>query len=100
MDTRDPGQAASQLTWVNVGVAFCFIILDAVISRAFQLRLEGSIITAAIRCIAQLALVALILRKVFEAYDPWAVAAIAGKFLYRGYHPVADSLLFYGQQFS
>ncbi|KIP10920.1 hypothetical protein PHLGIDRAFT_115059 [Phlebiopsis gigantea 11061_1 CR5-6] len=77
MDTRHPGKPSSQLTWANVGFAFCFIALDAVISRAFQLRLEASIISAAIRCIAQLALVALILRKVFEADDPWAVAAIA-----------------------
>lgn len=95
MDTRHPGKPSSQLTWTNVGFAFCFIILDAVVSRAFQLRLEASIISAAIRCIAQLALVALILRKVFEAYDPWAVAAIAGELLFCGRMHIVN-LLFHG----
>ncbi|KAI0695372.1 UPF0014-domain-containing protein [Cytidiella melzeri] len=74
----DGGTGTSKdLTWENVGLAFSFIVLDAVFSRIFGLGVGSSLITAAVRCVLQLTLVALILQKVFETNNPWAVAGIA-----------------------
>ena len=72
-----PGAPTRDLTWDNVGLAFSFIILDAVVSRTFSLGVGTSLVTAAIRCVLQLSLVALVLQKVFETNDPVAVAGIA-----------------------
>lgn len=80
MDT-DPGQSTTQLTWENVGLAFSFIVFDAVVSKTFGLGVGASLVTAAVRCIIQLSLVALVLQKVFETNNPWGVAGIACTFL-------------------
>ena len=76
-----PETPTTDLTWDNVGLAFSFIVLDAVVSRTFGLGVGTSLVTAALRCVAQLTLVALVLQKVFETNNPWAVAAIACAFL-------------------
>lgn len=78
----DGGAGASHkdLTWQNVGLAFSFILFDAVCSKAFGLGVGSSLVTAAVRCVIQLTLVALVLQKVFEANNPWAVAGIACEF--------------------
>ena len=78
-----PGAPTRDLTWDNVGLAFSFIILDAVVSRTFSLGVGTSLVTAAIRCVLQLSLVALVLQKVFETNDPVAVAGIACTYLAR-----------------
>ncbi|KAH9846642.1 UPF0014-domain-containing protein [Lenzites betulinus] len=72
-----PGSSTSQLSWGNVGLAFSFILLDGFISTTFGLGVGSSLITAAVRCIVQLSVVALILQKVFETNNPWAVAGMA-----------------------
>lgn len=79
MDGGSPptGPGALYLSWTNVGLAFTFIVFDAVASKVFHLGLGNSIVTAAVRCIVQLVLIAFILQKVFESNDPWAAAAIA-----------------------
>ncbi|KAK0209074.1 hypothetical protein DFS33DRAFT_500433 [Desarmillaria ectypa] len=69
--------SGDNLTWYNVGLAFSFILLNAVISKIFHLRIGVSLVTAAVRCIVQLALVATLLQSVFETDNPWAVAGIA-----------------------
>lgn len=76
MDT-DPGSSTTHLTWANVGLAFSFILFDAVVSMFFGLGVGSSLVTAAVRCVVQLSIVALVLQKVFETNNPWAVAAIA-----------------------
>ncbi|KAJ7592680.1 UPF0014 family [Mycena floridula] len=66
------------LTWFNVLLAFIFILSNS--AAATYLGLGGigsSLLTAALRCIVQLAVVALVLRKVFETESPWLVAGIA-----------------------
>lgn len=78
MDT-DPGAPSANLQWDNVGLAFSFIVLDAIVSRTFSLGVGTSLLIAAVRCVLQLSLVALILQKVFETNNPWAVAGIACK---------------------
>ena len=75
----DPGtgDSSTHLTWGNVGLAFSFILLDGVLSTTFGLGVGSSLLTAAVRCVVQLSVVALILQKVFETNNPWAVAGMA-----------------------
>ncbi|KAH9928350.1 UPF0014-domain-containing protein [Fomitopsis serialis] len=72
-----PGGATSPLDWANVGLAFSFIVFDAVVSLALGLGVGSGLVTAALRCIVQLSVVALVLQRVFETNNVWAVAAIA-----------------------
>jgi ABC-type iron transport system FetAB permease component len=74
MDSPTP---TTELSWANVGLAFSFIALDALLSHVFGLRVGSSLVTAAVRCIIQLAIVAKLLHAVFETHNPWGVAAIA-----------------------
>ena len=75
----DPGtgDSSTHLTWGNVGLAFSFILLDGVLSTTFGLGVGSSLLTAAVRCVVQLSVVALILQKVFETNNPLAVAGMA-----------------------
>ncbi|KDQ25712.1 hypothetical protein PLEOSDRAFT_160329 [Pleurotus ostreatus PC15] len=68
------------LNWTNVAIAFAFVFLDVVTSFAFGLGIGTSLLSAAARCVVQLSLVAVILRKVFESNSPWVVALFAGRF--------------------
>ncbi|EKM57407.1 uncharacterized protein PHACADRAFT_208472 [Phanerochaete carnosa HHB-10118-sp] len=77
MDAPGDDGRTADLTWENVGLAFSFIAFNAVVSRVFQLGVGTSLVTAAVRCVVQLTLVSLVLQKVFEAKNPWAVAGIA-----------------------
>lgn len=72
-----PGDSSTHLNWGNVGLAFSFILLDGLLSTTFGLGVGSSLITAAVRCVVQLSVVALILQKVFETNNPWAVAGMA-----------------------
>lgn len=78
MDSPGP-DTETHLTYANVGLALTFILFDAFVSFAFNLGVGSSLVTAAVRCIIQLAVVATLLQKVFDADNPWAVAGIAGK---------------------
>ena len=73
-----PGTGTTSLNWGNVGLAFSFIVFNALISTTYGLGIGSSLLSAAIRCVVQLSIVVLVLQKVFEANNPWAVAAIAG----------------------
>jgi len=75
MDTPPP--ESTHLSWTNVGLAFSFILFDAVLSSVFGLHIGSSLVTAALRCVIQLAVVATLLQTVFETQNPWAVAGIA-----------------------
>jgi len=77
MDSGAPGSGTTNLNWWNVGLAFSFILLNAAISLGFNLGIGSALVTAAIRCVLQLSVVALLLQKVFETNNPWAVAGIA-----------------------
>jgi len=68
----------AHLTWVNVGLAFSFILFDAVVSFIFGLRVGSSLVTAAVRCVVQLAIMGTLLQTVLDTDNPWAVAGIAG----------------------
>ena len=74
-----PGKPTAQLSLANVGLAFGFIAFDALLSKTLGLGVGSLLVTSAVRCVVQLSLVALILQKVFDADNPWAVAVIACK---------------------
>lgn len=72
-----PPTDSTHLDWGNVGLGFSFIIFNAFVSTTLQLGVGSSLLSAAIRCVVQLGLVALVLQKVFETNNPWAVGGIA-----------------------
>ena len=71
-----PTDSTTDLTWINVGLGFTFILFDAVVSRAFGLGVGVPLVTAAVRCVIQLGIMALVLQKIFEAENPWGVAGL------------------------
>lgn len=73
MDSSKPSQ---HLSFLNVLLAFSFILLNVFVSGNFGLGIGISLLSAAVRCVVQLALVALILQKVFETDSPWFVGGI------------------------
>jgi ABC-type iron transport system FetAB permease component len=80
----DPGSGpGTHLTWSNVGLGFSFILIDATVSSAYGLGVGRALVTAAVRCVIQLAIVALLLQRVFETQNPWAVAGIACEWRFR-----------------
>lgn len=72
-----PSEGRTHLTWANVGIGFVFVAFDAVVSHGFGLGVGLPLITAAVRCIIQLALMALVLQKIFDSDSPWGVAGLA-----------------------
>ncbi|KIJ08160.1 hypothetical protein PAXINDRAFT_173083 [Paxillus involutus ATCC 200175] len=68
---------STHLSRANVGLGFSFILLNAFLSTSLNLGIGGSLVTSALRCIVQLAIVGLVLQRVFETNNPWAVAGIA-----------------------
>ncbi|KAF8554434.1 hypothetical protein OG21DRAFT_1060377 [Imleria badia] len=71
-----PGDTTN-LTWVNVGLGLSFILFNAFLSSALHLGVGSSLVTSALRCIVQLAIMGLVLQRVFETNNPWAVGGIA-----------------------
>ncbi|KAG9314936.1 UPF0014-domain-containing protein [Chiua virens] len=70
-------QDTTTLNWANVGLGLTFIFFDAIISTVLHLGVGGALLTSAFRCILQLFIMGLILQRVFETDNPWAVGAIA-----------------------
>lgn len=71
-----PGDA-NDLTWVNVGIGFLFILFDAVLSTILGLGIGRGLIVAACRCIIQLTVMSKVLGTVFESNNIFAVFGIA-----------------------
>ncbi|KDQ52681.1 hypothetical protein JAAARDRAFT_162520 [Jaapia argillacea MUCL 33604] len=77
MDDGGGTSENTHLKWSNVGLAFSFILFDAVVSHIYGLGIGSSLVTAGTRCVLQLSVMALLLQKIFETNHPWAVAGIA-----------------------
>lgn len=86
-----PADSKTHLTWANVGLGFAFVAFDAIISRIFGLGVGVPLVTAAVRCIIQLALMALVLQKIFDADNPWGVAGLASTLMKLLYWTTIDS---------
>ncbi|KAG6917710.1 hypothetical protein DXG01_001361 [Tephrocybe rancida] len=70
------GEPTAQLGWSNIVLGFAFILFDVAVSAFFGLGIERSLMTAAVRCMLQLAVMAVLLQQVFSTENPWAVAGI------------------------
>lgn len=79
MDAPTPGDSTT-LTWGNVALGLAFILFNALISTTLHLGVGSALVTSAVRCVVQLAIMGLVLQRVFETNNPWAVAAIACTF--------------------
>jgi ABC-type iron transport system FetAB permease component len=68
----------THLTWINVALAFVFILFNITVSFVFGLDRDVpfSLLTAAVRCVVQLSILSLVLEVVFKG-GPWAVAGLA-----------------------
>ena len=66
------------LDWGNVAIGFSFIMFNVVLSTVIGLDkdIPTSLLVAALRCIAQLSLLTVVLQPVFKG-GPWAVVGIS-----------------------
>ncbi|KAI9449205.1 hypothetical protein HD554DRAFT_2181117 [Boletus coccyginus] len=78
MDATPGG--TTNLTWGNVGLGLAFILFNAIISSALHLGVGSSLVASALRCVVQLAIMGLVLQRIFETNNPWAVGGIACRF--------------------
>jgi ABC-type iron transport system FetAB permease component len=76
-----PKHPVADLGWSHVGIGLTFIAFNSIISQALQLHIGASLVSAALRCVVQLTLVATILQRVFAAENFWAVVGIACKYV-------------------
>lgn len=72
---------ASNLTWSDVLMAFILVACNSIVSRYLQLQLDSLLLVAALRCMAQLTAVAVLLQHVLAVKNMWAVAGITRMFL-------------------
>ncbi|KAG6856931.1 hypothetical protein H0H87_012184 [Tephrocybe sp. NHM501043] len=73
------GEPTTHLGWANVALGFSFILFNVGVSAFLHLGVERSLLTAVVRCVLQLTVVAVLLQKVFATQNPWVVAGIAPK---------------------
>ncbi|KAI8363822.1 hypothetical protein EDC96DRAFT_511846 [Choanephora cucurbitarum] len=66
----DKPSAAPTLSWINVAIASSFILINGGISLVLGLKLEKTLIVAAVRCLIQLTIMGFILEDVFKARHP------------------------------
>ncbi|KAF9463943.1 UPF0014-domain-containing protein [Collybia nuda] len=73
----EPGRSNVVLEWSNVGLAFLFVSFNILLSNTFGLGLGRLVLVSALRCALQLAVVAVLLHRIFATDNPWVVAGIA-----------------------
>ncbi len=68
-----------RLDYIDLGFAALLLLGVAVLSLLLQLKIERKLLWAGLRCALQLALVGLVLTKLFELVSPWwtSLAALA-----------------------
>lgn len=79
----DGSSPTTHLGSMNVGLAFSFILLDVTASYLLGLEIGNSLLSSALRCVLQLAIVATMLQEVFTTNNPWTVAGIASEYFIR-----------------
>jgi putative ABC transport system permease protein len=65
------------LSYWDISLAALFLLLNAGLSLVMQLRLERQLLVAALRMIAQLLMVGIVLKAVFAAASPWITFLVA-----------------------
>lgn len=76
MDTGPAGDRTN-VGYENIAIGFSFIAFDAIISQVLQLDVGTGLVVAAVRCVVQLSVMALVLQSIFDARNPWGVAGLA-----------------------
>ena len=71
----------SSLTWSDVFMAFILVACNSIVSRFLQLQLDSLLLAGALRCMAQLTAVAVLLQHVLAVKNMSAVAGITRTFL-------------------
>jgi ABC-type iron transport system FetAB permease component len=72
-----PANPASYLGWSHVGFGLVLVAFNSAISQILRLRIGTSLVIAALRCMTQLFVVAVILQHVLVVKKLWAVVGIA-----------------------
>ena len=67
-------------SWSQVTVAISLVAFNTAISQVLQLNVGASLAVAALRCMAQLIVVAFVLQHVFAVESMWPVAKLARRF--------------------
>ena len=75
-----PPTSVSDPSWSQVIVSFALVTFNSAISQVLQLDIGAPLAIAALRCMAQLIVVAFVLRHVFAMESMWAVARLARRF--------------------
>ena len=75
-----PPTSVSDPSWSQVIVSFALVTFNSAISQVLQLGIGAPLAIAALRCMAQLIVVAFVLRHVFAVESMWAVARLARRF--------------------
>ena len=65
------------LTWSNVALALSFVAFDAVLSSVYHLGIAGALVPAALRCVIQLSVMALVLESIFKTHNPFGIVGLA-----------------------
>ncbi|KAF8554438.1 hypothetical protein OG21DRAFT_1484641 [Imleria badia] len=65
------------IPWAGLGLGLSFIRFNAFFSSALHLGVGSSLLTSTFRYIAKFAIMRLVLHKVFETNNPWAIGGIA-----------------------
>lgn len=70
LEPSAPPSDHTELAWTNVAIALAFILFEVGVSTILRLGIGISLLVAALRCIGQLAAVAMVLQGVFEHNNP------------------------------
>jgi len=76
-DIPDRGGERPLLTWSNVALALSFVAFDAVLSSVYRLGISSSLVSAALRCVIQLSVMALVLESIFRTQNPFGIVGLA-----------------------
>lgn len=81
---EEPPRQSPTLTWVNVAIASSFILINGLISLVLGLKLEKTLLIAAVRCLVQLTIMGYILEDVFKTRHPALVMFMAFVLIFLG----------------
>jgi len=84
MDDGPSGGNQPHLGYGNVGIAAAFIVLDVSLSFLLKLGVGTSLLISAVRCVAQLSVMGLVLDKIFALKNPLGVFGLAALLILLG----------------
>ena len=70
----------THFSWSHVAISFTFVVFSSAISQVLRLDVGALLAIAALRCMAQLIVVAFILRHIFAVESMWRVVRLSCMF--------------------